>query len=408
LTNISLEQNQEILIVVDGFPWDGIWNYELVISKMHEFTGTVTDSALNPIEKVLVRADWAEVWDLTDSNGQYKLNLPPGVYDFSYACPRYYEIFLDNVSITSGDTIVDIEMAAAPEQASVWYGNPDGTPITAVIGERVSVDVYFQNTDSLVINGLHIPLGSNNLFFDGRFSQTEGQFYYPLSEWQFKGFFLFENSPPNPSGWTTEVLYSYYELGTPVPRLFLDTPTRIAKFVLNAVDDPTLVGDTVQCLDYGWWYLWDQEIEYGMEAYDSVWNQYYTIYEYFSPVHFVDEMPPGECDYIVGDVNGSDSYNGLDITYGVNFFKGGLDPAYECECTAGNTWFVSGDVNASCNYNGLDITYGVAYFKGGPDPIPCGDCLPPGTVANSRDEKMDDGAPIFPEEKRKPLLIPKK
>jgi hypothetical protein len=37
---------------------------------------------------------------------------------------------------------------------------------------------------------------------------------------------------------------------------------------------------------------------------------------------------------------------------------------------------VAGDVNGSCNYNGLDITYGVAYFKGGPDPIPCADCPP--------------------------------
>ncbi|UCC78825.1 MAG: serine hydrolase [Candidatus Zixiibacteriota bacterium] len=80
------------------------------------------------------------------------------------------------------------------------------------------------------------------------------------------------------------------------------------------------------------------------------------------------------CDYVTGDVNGSDSYNGLDITYGVAFFKGGPAPTYECECPPHGTWFVSGDVNGSCSYNGLDITYGVAYFKGGPAPIPCPDC----------------------------------
>jgi hypothetical protein len=84
----------------------------------------------------------------------------------------------------------------------------------------------------------------------------------------------------------------------------------------------------------------------------------------------------GGCDYVVGDANGSDTYNGLDITFGVAFFKGGPAPSYECECTPGNTWYVSGDVNASCSYNGLDITYGVAYFKGGPGPNPCGDCPP--------------------------------
>jgi len=36
-----------------------------------------------------------------------------------------------------------------------------------------------------------------------------------------------------------------------------------------------------------------------------------------------DWPPGGDCDYVPGDVNGSDSYNGLDVTYGVNYFKGG-------------------------------------------------------------------------------------
>lgn len=95
------------------------------------------------------------------------------------------------------------------------------------------------------------------------------------------------------------------------------------------------------------------------------------------------------CDYVVGDVNASDSYNGLDITYGVAFFKGGPAPLYECECTPGNTWYVSGDVNASCSYNGLDITYGVAYFKGGPDPMPCPDCPPnPAVTVSSGSDKL--------------------
>ncbi len=87
---------------------------------------------------------------------------------------------------------------------------------------------------------------------------------------------------------------------------------------------------------------------------------------------------PG-CDYVVGDVNGSDSYNGLDITYGVSFFKGGGDPMCpfgSCGIPPCDAFFYCGDVNGSCTYNGLDITYGVAYFKGGPDPIFCPDCPP--------------------------------
>jgi len=34
-------------------------------------------------------------------------------------------------------------------------------------------------------------------------------------------------------------------------------------------------------------------------------------------------------------------------------------------------------VNGSCSYNGLDITYGVNYFKyGSPAPVFCADCPP--------------------------------
>jgi hypothetical protein len=89
---------------------------------------------------------------------------------------------------------------------------------------------------------------------------------------------------------------------------------------------------------------------------------------------------PPACDYVVGDVNGSDSYNGLDITYGVNFFKGGSNPVCpfgSCSISPCDSFFYCGDVNGSCSYNGLDITYGVNYFKGGTDPIPCPNC-PPG------------------------------
>jgi len=83
------------------------------------------------------------------------------------------------------------------------------------------------------------------------------------------------------------------------------------------------------------------------------------------------------CDYEVGDVNGSANYNGLDITYGVNFFKYG-SPEPQCtDCDPCAGWHYCGDVNASCNYNGLDITYGVNYFKyGSPAPEPCADCPP--------------------------------
>jgi hypothetical protein len=82
------------------------------------------------------------------------------------------------------------------------------------------------------------------------------------------------------------------------------------------------------------------------------------------------------CLYVPGDINNSNTFTGLDITYAVRFFKGGPLPPYSCECPPGHTWYVSGDVNGSCTFTGLDITYMVRYFKGGPAPIPCPDCPP--------------------------------
>ncbi len=86
----------------------------------------------------------------------------------------------------------------------------------------------------------------------------------------------------------------------------------------------------------------------------------------------------GGCEYVVGDANNSHNLNGLDVTYGVSYFKGGPPPPFTCDCPPHGTWYVAGDVNGSCTYNGLDITYAVSYFKGGPLPQPCPDCPPAG------------------------------
>jgi hypothetical protein len=81
------------------------------------------------------------------------------------------------------------------------------------------------------------------------------------------------------------------------------------------------------------------------------------------------------CHYVVGDVNGSNTFNGLDVTYGVRYFKGfGPPPRYTCECTPGHIWYVVGDVNGDCQYTGLDIVYTVGHFKCGYPYSECPDC----------------------------------
>jgi len=88
----------------------------------------------------------------------------------------------------------------------------------------------------------------------------------------------------------------------------------------------------------------------------------------------VTEISSG-CQYVVGDINGNGALNGIDVSYGVTYFKGGNVPPYTCFCN-GETWYVAGDVNGNCMFNGIDITYMVAYFKGGPAPAYCPSCPP--------------------------------
>jgi hypothetical protein len=86
-----------------------------------------------------------------------------------------------------------------------------------------------------------------------------------------------------------------------------------------------------------------------------------------------------QCDYVVGDVNGSWSYNGLDVTYLVAYLlHGGPPPVYECECTPGDIWYVSCDVDSSCTCDEGDIPPLLYQLKSGivPFPTPCPDCPP--------------------------------
>jgi hypothetical protein len=82
----------------------------------------------------------------------------------------------------------------------------------------------------------------------------------------------------------------------------------------------------------------------------------------------------GGCNYTTGDINGSGITNGVDVTYGVGYFKGGAVPPVSCACGTHGTLFVAGDVNGDCNFNGIDIAYFVTYLKGGTALRPCPDC----------------------------------
>ncbi|MEE9555228.1 MAG: C25 family cysteine peptidase [candidate division Zixibacteria bacterium] len=88
------------------------------------------------------------------------------------------------------------------------------------------------------------------------------------------------------------------------------------------------------------------------------------------------------CDYIVGDYNGSESFNVADVIAAFSKLKTGAPVAsYLCECPfgSGNIWAVAMDLNNSCNFNIADVIAGFSKLKVGfPEPVPCEDCPPGG------------------------------
>ncbi|UCE66765.1 MAG: hypothetical protein JSU85_01775 [Candidatus Zixiibacteriota bacterium] len=132
------------------------------------------------------------------------------------------------------------------------------------------------------------------------------------------------------------------------------------------------IGDPTDC-----WFLWMSG--YGYNGASYWWNGSQLLSK---PYDLSYCLLPIRCEYVVGDINDSGEFNGLDIIYAVNYLKGGNPPPYECECNFGEVWYAAGDINGSCSFNGLDITYGVSYFKGiFTQLIPCADC-PPSNLFN--------------------------
>jgi hypothetical protein len=92
---------------------------------------------------------------------------------------------------------------------------------------------------------------------------------------------------------------------------------------------------------------------------------------------------PPPCSYVVGDINSNGAANGIDVTYGVSYLKGGNAPPDSCECAPlAFPFYAAMDVNGNCQANGIDITYYVAYLKGSPNPLGyCPDCPPVSAIA---------------------------
>jgi hypothetical protein len=373
--DISFEHPFYIDTIITDIPAEpGLYDsLEVILVSSSAVTGHVFSLADSlPLSGVLIYAYiWEDICDFSDSSGQYYVRLVPQVnYHLYFRKANYHETLLTNIMVGVGETLTldNVYMEPYPGEAFVWYGNMDGSPIMAPINETIFLDLYYQKGDSAEVCFLHLPLAFEDQYIVDHHSDSLGVLYYPLTDWDVV---TFEPPIEYGVGWHSQSLLGFSDIGGGInPFLICPEPTRIATFAFQTANDSTLIGDTVYCFTEGY------HPANGGPLFgdcDGV-TPYYPV-QYFSPLVFTEPVA-GNCQYVVGDANNSEVYNGLDITYGVAYFKGSPPPPYECECTQGNTWYVAGDVNASCDFNGLDITYGVAYFKGGDAPQPCPDCPP--------------------------------
>ena len=62
--------------------------------------------------------------------------------------------------------IVLQETSVARDSVFVWHGNPDLSPIEAVIGELNYIDFYFQTDSDAYVADMSLPLGVQDLYIE--------------------------------------------------------------------------------------------------------------------------------------------------------------------------------------------------------------------------------------------------
>jgi len=327
-------------------------------------TGTVTDIMTDtPIENVHVsvidntsRDIIGETW--TDPEGGYAVALIPfGYYDLQFEHSDYVDSVQTQFGINHNLNTLDMEMySIAEEDVVFWYGRPGNSPIIAFVGELLSIDVYIQTAETAFGADVHIPLGVQDQYFNGLLSESEGQYYYPFTAWDAAYFDVPCGSPPNPEGWSSQSFFAQMSVSGG-PWLNYATPAKAVTFVASVADDPSLIGETAQCISIGV-HPDGRPLSVG----DTLTGDYYPSVEYVSEVFFADIRSA----YLPGDMNMAlglwpPTVMGGDKTYLIGYFIG-MSSNQPCFL---NGFWASADVTGDCQVIGGDATRLLCYFIGG-------------------------------------------
>jgi hypothetical protein len=330
------------------------------------------------LDNVIVSIDNFIGVDTTDWDGSYLITeILPGLHDIYFSHPNFDSVIVNDVMISVNDTtILNASLRLGAMGCKLIYGNRDGSPMQAMIDSILEIPIWAATepdnlTDSVTF--MHLPLATNDSVISVRLGG-----YFPdtlVGRWDERTFWPANSHAEDtlvPDGWTNQTMLGFaYITDPPDPQNFLFTggdTVLIGTFVMRVANNIALIGDTLCPFAEGHHQMHGNLLWVMQDNISCVVPQttYPTLY-----------FEASGCNYIAGDINGSGVANGLDVTYGVAFFKGGPPPPIACDmCPEPAPFYASGDVNGSCSFNGMDITYMVAYFKGGSLLNSCPDCPP--------------------------------
>jgi hypothetical protein len=217
-------------------------------------------------------------------------DCPPAEWPLSNS---KFEEIIASIDFDYNSPVINLKDYTQPKSENIlltddgvelWFGNVDGSPIDALPGQAVGINVYISMAPSTPVGCFNLPLGADDTYISGFLSESQGH-VYGLTDWDIVEFVPVDGSPPNPAGWSSQSLMAVIEFGGPFlgDWLHYETPTLLGTFVLQTIDDSSLVNQTVQCIGPG------ISSRQGAAVFgDNTALIEHEVTQHFSPIHFLD------------------------------------------------------------------------------------------------------------------------
>ncbi len=172
---------------------------------------------------------------------------------------------------------------------TIWFGNPDGSPLVFKINSKESVPVWVKTNSDVHAAAIHIPLSTRDYFIVERLG---GELFKPFvndnpPEGNDKGWDVAEITRPVPhknmDGYTSQGILGFSDLVRKrnLP-LHCEKPCLVAEYFMQTADNDSLKGKTYDVFIEGY-----AEPSKGINLSDTLGERSFILNTYLSQVHFL-------------------------------------------------------------------------------------------------------------------------